>query len=102
MTDFAGLWNATLYTPIGEMAATFDIHDDNGAITGTSSNGKETVEILDAVAHGNKLTWIQKVTTPMKLTLKFEVDFDGDSLEGTSKAGILPSSRVVGTRAPQR
>ncbi|HTB09741.1 MAG TPA: hypothetical protein VK704_08040 [Acidimicrobiales bacterium] len=100
MTDFAGLWNATLYTPIGEMSATFDIHDDNGVITGTSSNGKETVEILDAVATGNKLTWNMKVTTPMKLTLKFDMEFDGDSMEGTSKAGILPSSRVVGTRAP--
>ncbi|HTT58425.1 MAG TPA: hypothetical protein VMF33_00085 [Acidimicrobiales bacterium] len=99
MTDFAGLWNATLYTPIGEMAATFDIHDDNGHITGTASNGKETVEILDAVADGNTLTWNMKVTTPMKLTLKFDITFDGDSMEGTSKAGILPSSRVVGTRA---
>jgi hypothetical protein len=100
MTDYAGLWNATLYTPIGEMVATFDIRDDNGVITGTASNGKETVEILDAVADGSKLTWNMKVTTPMKLTLKFDVEIDGDSMEGTSKAGILPSSRVVGTRTP--
>ncbi len=99
MTDFAGLWNATLYTPIGEMAATFDIRVDNGVITGTSSNGKETVEIFDAVAEDSRLTWNMKVTNPMKLTLKFDVTVDGDSMSGTSKAGILPSSKVVATRA---
>jgi hypothetical protein len=88
-----------LYTPIGEMTATFDIHEDNGTITGSSSNGKETVEILNAVADGSKLTWNMKVTNPMKLTLKFDVDVEGDSMTGTSKAGILPSSKVVATRA---
>jgi hypothetical protein len=34
----------------------------------------------------------------MKLTLKFDVTVDGDTMTGTSKAGILPSSKVNGTR----
>jgi hypothetical protein len=34
----------------------------------------------------------------MKLTLKFEVDVEGDSLTGTSKAGFFPASKVYGSR----
>jgi hypothetical protein len=63
-----------------------------------SSNDKETVDILDAAADGDRLTWILKTTTPMKLTLKFDVTVDGDTMTGTAKAGILPSSKVHGTR----
>jgi len=51
------------------------------------------VEFLDAVAEGNKLTWTQVVTTPMKLTLKFDVDVDGDAMTGTSKAGSFQPPR---------
>jgi hypothetical protein len=99
MTIFAGLWDVTLDTPIGKMAVVLDITDHDGAIAGTASTDKETVEFIGAVADGNRLTWTQKVTTPMRLTLKFEVDVDGDTMTGTSKAGPLPSSKLHGTRS---
>jgi hypothetical protein len=98
MTSFAGTWNATLDTPIGQIAAVFTITDKDGVIGGSASTDKETVDILDAAADGDRLTWILKTTTPMKLTLKFDVTVDGDTMTGTSKAGILPSSKVSGTR----
>lgn len=98
MTSFAGTWNATLDTPIGQIAAVFTITEENGALGGSASTAKETVDILDAVADGDRLTWILKTTTPMKLTLKFDVTVEGDTMSGTSKAGILPSSKVNGTR----
>jgi hypothetical protein len=50
MTIFAGLWDVTLDTPIGKMAVVLDITDHDGAITGTASTDKETVEFIDAVA----------------------------------------------------
>jgi hypothetical protein len=99
VTIFAGLWDVTLDTPIGKMAVVLDITDQDGAILGMASTEKETVEFIDAVADGNSLTWTQKVTTPMRLTLKFEVDVDGDTMTGTSKAGRLPSSKLHGTRS---
>jgi hypothetical protein len=34
----------------------------------------------------------------MKLTLKFEVDVDGDAMTGTAKAGFLPASKLHGSR----
>src|ERR1019366_9411193 len=92
MTDFAGSWDATLVTPIGTMLVVFDIVEDNGVISGVARSDAETVDILDAAAQGNRLTWTQNVTTPMRLTLKFEVTVDGDTMTGAYKAGIFPSS----------
>ena len=98
MTSFAGTWNATMDTPIGQIDAVFNVTDIDGAVGGTASTDKETVDILDAAADGDRLTWTLKTTTPMKLTLKFDVTVQGDSMTGTAKAGILPSSKVKGTR----
>ena len=98
MTTFAGTWDVTIDTPIGTMAVVFDITEDDGAIRGTARSDAEEVEFLNPVAEGNRLTWTQNVTTPMKLTLTFEIDVEGDSLSGTSKAGFFPASKVHGNR----
>lgn len=99
MVDFAGSWNATLKTPIGVLNAVFHITEVDGVIAGVATSDAETVDILDAVADGNRLTWTQMVTTPMKLTLKFDVTVDGDTMTGGYKAGMFPSSKVEATRA---
>jgi hypothetical protein len=98
MTTFAGSWDVIIDTPIGKIGAVFDISEVGGAISGTARSGDEVVEIRDAVADGNRLTWLQDVTKPMKLTLKFDVTVDGDTMTGTSKAAIFPASTLSGTR----
>ncbi len=99
MTDFAGSWDATLVTPIGTMLVVFDITDEDGVIGGMARSDAESVEILEAVADGDRLTWTQNVTTPMRLTLKFDVTVDGDTMTGSYKAGIFPLSTVHATRS---
>jgi hypothetical protein len=100
MTTFAGTWDVTIDTPIGQIAVVFDITDHDGTIHGTARSDAETVEFVDAVGEGDRLTWTQAVTTPMKLTLKFDVTVDGDTMTGTSKAGpMFPASKVNGTRS---
>jgi len=99
VTDFVGSWNATLSTPIGVMKAVFHITDVDGVLGGVATSDAETVDIVNAVAEGNRLTWTQMVTTPMKLTLKFDVTVEGDTMSGGYKAGIFPSSKVEATRA---
>jgi hypothetical protein len=95
---FAGSWDVTIDTPIGTIAAVLDITELDGVISGVGRTDKESVDFYDVVADGNQLTWLQNVTTPMKLTLKFAVTVDGDTMTGTSKAGILPASKLQGTR----
>ena len=98
MATFAGTWDVTIDTPIGTIAAVFDITEEDGSINGVGRTDKESVAFYDVVADGDQLTWLQDVTTPMKLTLKFVVTVDGDTMTGTSKAGILPASKVQGSR----
>jgi hypothetical protein len=98
MATFAGTWNVTIDTPIGKIEAAFDITEQDGAIKGVGRTDKESVDFYDVVADGNQLTWLQDVTTPMKLTLKFAVTVDGDTMTGTSKAGFLPGSKLHGSR----
>ncbi len=99
MTTFAGSWDVTIDTLIGKMEVVFDITEQDGVIHGIARSDAETVDFLDAVADGNQLTWSQAVTTPMRLTLKFEVTVEGDSMTGTSKAGMFPASKVYGSRS---
>lgn len=100
MTTFAGSWDVTIDTPIGQIAVVFDITGHDGTIRGTAISDAETVEFIDAIAEGDRLTWTQVVTTPMKLTLKFDVTVEGDTMTGTSKAGpMFPASKVNGTRS---
>ena len=99
MANFAGTWNVTIDTPIGKIDAAFDITEQDGSISGVGRTDKESVPFYDVVADGDTLSWQQDVTTPMKLTLKFVVTADGDSMTGTSKAGFLPASKLQGSRA---
>ncbi len=39
-----------------------------------------------------------KVTKPMRLTLNFIVSVNGNDMYGEVKAGILPSSKLIGHR----
>ena len=73
MTTFAGSWDVTNDTLLGKMAVVFDITEQDGAICGIARSDAETVDFLDVVVEGNRLTWSLMVTTPMRLTLKFEV-----------------------------
>jgi hypothetical protein len=99
MATFAGSWDVTIDTPIGTITAVLDITENDGSIQGVGRTDKESVDFYDVVAEGNRLTWLQNVTTPMKLTLKFDVTVEGDSMTGTSRAGILPASKLQGTRS---
>jgi hypothetical protein len=102
LTTFAGSWDVIIATPIGKMAVVFDITEENGAIQGIARSDAEAVDFLDPVADGNRLTWTQDVTTPMRLTLNFDVTVEGDTMTGTSAPGLFPPSKLEGTRSTAR
>ncbi|MGO4538269.1 DJ-1/PfpI family protein [Paenibacillus sp. 2TAB19] len=103
-TLFDGVWEATIATPVGKLAVTFHIATRDGGIIGTAKQGDEAaVSFVDPVLIGNRLSWTQRVTKPMKLNLKFIVEMDGSNrLIGTAKAGVLPASRVVAVKTADR
>lgn len=97
--SFDGRWAITIATPIGKQQVTLDIVDRDGALSGTATQGDETVAFVDPVVEGDDIRWSQKITKPMSMTLKFKLRRDGDILTGTAKPGIFPSTAVSGARA---
>jgi len=95
---FDGEWDTSIATPIGKLAVRLLIETNNGVIRGTAAQGGEISPFIDPVIQGNRLTWSQQVTRPMRLNLIFEVTVNGDLMTGTAKAGILPASKLTGQR----
>ncbi len=96
--SIAGTWHTTISTPIGTQTVILELSEHNGIITGVARGNAETTPLIEPVLDGNCLTWKQSITKPMRLNLVFDVRIDGDTLTGTSKAGMLPTSKVTGTR----
>lgn len=94
--ELTGIWDVTIRTPIGSMAVVYTFAEDEA--TGTATGKGETVPLRDIVFAGQRVTWRQSVTKPMRLNLEFDVVIDGDRLMGHSKAGRLPRSAVTGVR----
>lgn len=93
-----GTWNLSVSTPIGKIKAVVELRDQDGILTGVARGAGEEVPLVDLALDGDRLTWKQAVTKPLRLNLTFDVTVDGDTLQGTSKAGRLPSSKVTGER----
>lgn len=102
MTSAAGTWRLVVRTPVGSLAVQLVVTERDGALTGVARGQGEDVVIAEMalVEHGDgpHLTWTQRVTRPLRLTLDFDVLVSGETLEGTARAGRLPASAVSGTR----
>lgn len=96
--SFDGRWQITIATPIGKQEVVLDIVDRDGQVSGTATQGDESVPLIDPVIEGDHIRWSQQITKPMRLKIKFDVTRQGDALSGTAKPGILPSTNVTGSR----
>lgn len=94
MTSVYGVWDVTIKTPIGSLAVVY-VFTETG---GTATREDETVALRELEISGDRATWRQTVTKPMRLNLDFDVSVDGDRLTGYSRAGRLPRSAVTGVR----
>lgn len=103
MTALPGTWDLSLSTPIGTIAARYTFVESDDGWEGTATGAAETVPLSDVTveptAAGDRVTWTQRITKPLRLDLAFDVLVAGDELSGHSRAGRLPASRVTGRRA---
>ncbi|MFD9407035.1 hypothetical protein ACFWBN_08400 [Streptomyces sp. NPDC059989] len=93
-----GTWDLSISTPIGTIKAVVELLWQGGVLAGVAHGAGEEVPLGDVTLDGDRLTWRQAVTKPMRLNLAFAVTVTGDTLTGTSKAGRLPASKVTGHR----
>ncbi|MEU9924882.1 hypothetical protein AB0H51_26955 [Streptomyces griseoluteus] len=97
-----GTWHLSVSTPVGKIGAVVELRERDGVLTGVARGAGEEVPLSGITLNGDRLTWKQAVTEPLRLNLAFDVTVDGDTLRGVSRAGRLPSSKVTGERWPER
>jgi hypothetical protein len=95
-----GTWNLVIDTPMGKQRTALTLSTQDGAPRGVARDQRhgEEVAVTDLVLDGNRLTWAQAITKPMRLNLTFDVTIHDDEMTGRSKAGRLPGSKVTGHR----
>ncbi|RKN77118.1 DJ-1/PfpI family protein [Paenibacillus ginsengarvi] len=97
-SDFAGVWDTLISTPIGKMSVRLHITSINGRITGTATQGDDVADMENPYVENGRLIWTQRVTKPMRLNLRFEVTVQGRVMSGFAKAGMLPASKLSGAK----
>ncbi|CAM5299506.1 hypothetical protein SAVIM338S_00422 [Streptomyces avidinii] len=93
-----GIWDLTVSTPIGRIKAVVELRRTDGVLSGSAHGAGEEVPLGEVALDGDRLTWKQAVTQPLRLNLVFALTVDGDTLTGTARAGGLPASKVTGRR----
>lgn len=92
-----GDWKMTMSTPMGAQQMTGHFATAGSQLTGylMSEQGRQD---LSGVADGNKLKFELKVEQPMKITLKYDLQVDGDAIFGKVKMGMFGTSKLSGER----
>jgi len=94
-----GNWNITVQSPMGAQPGSLSLKADGGTLTGTQSAQGSTSDIVGGKVDGDTVTWSHSITTPFPMTLEFTGKVDGDTLNGSVKAGAFGSFPFTGARA---
>ena len=97
--SYTGTWNLTMQTPMGNREVSVALTEDGGALTGTASADGNSNEIKDGSVADGKAKFSVDVTSPMPLTLEFEIEADGDAVTGNCKLGMFGNAPVTGSKA---
>ena len=95
-----GFWKLAVATPLGTRHTVLELYTEDGVLKGISHGEKEKLVLQDLEWEGGNLSWYQSITKPMRMVLVFEVQVDGDEMNGTARGGPMPASKVSGRREP--
>jgi carbon-monoxide dehydrogenase large subunit len=92
-----GNWKFVLSTPMGPQGFTGKLATNGDVLNGSFMMNMDEVHFTGTV-NGNNLKWDLKVTKPMSLTLKYDVQVQGDKIVGKCKMGIFGTAKLTGER----
>jgi aerobic carbon-monoxide dehydrogenase large subunit len=92
-----GMWKMVLATPMGAQQFTGRLATNGNVLTGSLYSEMGQQDFTGTVV-GNTLKWDLKVTKPVSLTLKYEVQIEGDKLLGKVKMGFFGTAKLTGER----
>ena len=94
-----GAWSAVLKTPMGPQTMTITLRTDGSSVSGTFNSAEGSQDFTGGTLEGNRVRFDLKVDKPMKITLKYDLVCDDDSMTGKCKMGVFGSAKVTGTRS---
>jgi carbon-monoxide dehydrogenase large subunit len=92
-----GAWKVVLSTPMGPQSMMAYFSTDGEKLTGKLDSDQGASE-FSGTAIGGKLVWAMKLTKPMPITLKYDLQIEGDTLTGKCKMGLFGTAKVTGER----
>jgi len=92
-----GTWQIVMSTPMGPQEMTARFRSDGAAVSGELESA-EGSQAFAGTLDGNRIRFDLSVEKPMKLTLKYDILIDGDSLTGKAKMGMFGSAKLSGQR----
>lgn len=94
----AGQWRVVIKGPTGPQETLLSLVETDGILSGEQSGDGQSSPITDAKLEGNVLSWVNHVTKPMKLKVKFHGTITGNQITGKVKAGFMGSYPFTGSR----
>lgn len=92
--DPSGTWQLKGSVGGSQREMRLELSVDGASATGTLSADDREIPVEGGKVSGQQVIFTIKMGMKMKLTL----EFDGDTVEGTIKPGILPATTLTGTR----
>ena len=94
-----GDWNIAVNSPMGKQESKLSFQSDGSTVTGSASAQGQTQAISNGTIDGDTVKWSASITTPFPMTLEFTGKVEGDTLNGSVKAGAFGSFPFTGSRA---
>jgi carbon-monoxide dehydrogenase large subunit len=93
-----GIWKISISAPMGSQEMKGRFVADGGVLTGTLYSEMGDQAFTGTIA-GDTLKWEMKIDKPMAMTLKYDVQVQGDRMTGKVKMGMFGTAKLVGERA---
>jgi len=90
-SSLEGTWNLVVKGPTGPQPTVLVLERKGGALVGTQTGQGSTSTITDLHVDGNKVSWVNHTTKPIKLKVTFTGELTGNSMSGKCKAGFMGS-----------
>jgi cytochrome P450 len=99
-STLAGTWSITIHGPTGPQETVLDLTQRDGVLGGTQSAMGQVEPVLELHydSGSGKVSWINKISKPLPLKLKFEGVVEGNAMNGKVKASIMGSFPFTGVR----
>lgn len=88
-----GTWKVIIHGPTGPQETTLELKTIDGVLTGTQSamGQQEVATDLSFDPGSSTLSWVNKITQPLPLTLTFSGTVEGTHISGKVNAAIMGS-----------